>query len=207
MTDALSDRYPTRRLGAIGAIGVTLAILGVGFVILGLSPALFAALYLGMAAVYVAVPYTAIAIIAREVNAWRGRRHGEGEGGAGYRDEAVQFGMFRQRASMVTAIVMLAALLAWRLSIMTWDARTGTPLGPEHGTSIMLFGAFAVLAGGLSIVVNAPSIYAGSVVRSERYAIRERVGAWRLILANTILTTLSWIGYCAFAVYFLVEEM
>ena len=72
---------------------------------------------------------------------------------------------------------------------------------------IMLFGAFAVLAGGLSIVVNAPSIYAGSVVRSERYAIRERVGAWRLILANTILTTLSWIGYCAFAVYFLVEEM
>ncbi|WES64811.1 hypothetical protein P0L94_01775 [Microbacter sp. GSS18] len=33
--------------------------------------------------------------------------------------------------------------------------------------------------------------------------VTQRVGAWRLIVATTILTTASWVGYCAFAVVFI----
>ena len=65
MTEAASVRERTdRRIDTFGAIGVTLGILGVGFVIFGYSPALLASLYVGMAAPYVAIPYTAIAVIA-----------------------------------------------------------------------------------------------------------------------------------------------
>ena len=206
MTEAASVRDRTdRRIDTFGAIGVTLGILGVGFVIFGYSPALLASLYVGMAAPYVAIPYTAIAVIAREFNA-RNRR-GLTEDDPDYRGDAARFEMFRQRASMVTAIVMLAALVVWPLVVSPLDAASGPEIGPLPGPSLLTFGAFAVVAGGVSIVVNAPSIYSGSVVRSERYAIRKRVGAWKLILANTIFTTLSWIAYCGFGVYFLTEVM
>lgn len=206
MTEAASERYPaSRRPGVLGAVAITLSILGFGFAIFGFSPALFATLYVGMFAAYVAIPYTVVAVIAREFSARRSRNRREGEPERS--DDAIRFRLFRQQASLVTAVAMLAALIVWPVLVSPWDAQPGPATGPLPGMSVMTFGAFAVVAGVLAIVVNAPSIYSGLIVGSERYAIGERVGAWKLVLANTILTTVSWIGYCGFAVYFLTELM
>ncbi len=206
MTEAVSERYPARRRpGVLGAVAITLSILGFGFAIFGFSPALFATLYVGMFAAYVAIPYTAVAVIVREFRARQNRTRRDGEPERS--DDAIRFRMFRQQASIINAVVMIAALIVWPVLVSPWDAQPGPATGPLPGMSLMTFGAFAVVAGVLAIVVNAPSIYSGLVVGSERYAIRERVGAWKLILANTILTTVSWVGYCGFAVYFLTELM
>ena len=204
MTEVLPERYPvTRRPGVLATVAITLLILGFGFAVFGFTAALIATLYVGMVAAYVAIPYTLVAIIAREVKARRVRRDGEAE----HLDDAVWFRMFRQRASMTTAIAMLAAISVLVVLAGPLGELSGPGTGPLGSMSLGTFGAFAVVSGVFAIVVNAPSIYAGRVVRSERYAIREHVGAWKLILANTILTTTSWIAYCGFAIHFLTQWM
>jgi hypothetical protein len=206
VTEAATERrLGSRRPGVLATVAVTLSILGLGFAIFGYSPAIYVTLYVGMLATYVAIPYTAVAIIAREFSARRGQRRREGE--PAYSDDAMQFRMFRQRASIVNAVAMLGALIAWPVLVSPWDSQQGSGTSPLPEMSVMTFGAFAVVAGVLAIVVNAPSIYSGLIARSERHAIRERVGAWKLILANTILTTASWIAYCGVAVFLSNEWM
>jgi len=194
---------------------VTLVILVAGYAIFGFTPALFVTLYVGMAAAYVAIPYTVVALVAREVNAWRGRHDGAarrdgdggGDGGPELSDDAIRFGLTRQRASIATAIAMLVALIVFVAALVGgWGDRPGTTLDLISDRGLLTFGPFAAVSGVLAIVVNVPSIYSRLVVGSERYAIRHRVGAWKLILANTILTTASWIAYCGFAVHFLIRS-
>lgn len=195
-----AERYPTRKpAGFLASAATTLIVLTVGFAIFAFTPGVLVSLYAGMVAAYAAVPYTIVAIVVREVVARRGPGGGEDEPGD---DEAIRFGLFRQRASFVTAIAMLVAFVLLVVVIAAWGSvdRVGV------GSGLAVFGAFAVVAGGFAIVVNVPLIYSGSVVRSGRYAVRHRVGAWRLILATTILTTASWIAYCAFAVYFITQS-
>jgi hypothetical protein len=211
VTEVLTDRYPvSRRPGALATAAITLLILGVGFAVFGFTAALFATLYAGMAAAYVAIPYTVAAVISREVSAWRSRHDGEPrpDGHPELSDEVIRFGMFRQRASLTTAITMLATLAVFVVTLVGgWDDGSSTAPGLLGDRGLLGFGAFAVVSGVLAIVVNVPSIYSRRVVGSERHAIRHRLGAWKLILANTILTTASWILYCGFAVYFLTESM
>lgn len=211
MTQALTERYPvSRRPGALATVAITLSILGVGFAVFGFTPALLATLYAGMAAAYVAIPYTVVAVITREVSAWRSRHGGEPgrNGEAELSDEAIRFGMFRQRASLTTAIAMLVTLALFAAALLGgWGDQPSTAPGSLGEGGLLGFGAFAVVAGVLAIVVNVPAIYSRLVVGSERHAIRQRLGAWKLILANTILTTASWIAYCGFAAYFLTESM
>ncbi len=211
MTEALTERNLVgRRQRALATVAITLLILGVGFAVFGFTPALFATLYVGMAAAYVAVPYTVVAVIAREVSAWRSRHHGgrRSDGGLELSDDAIRFGMFRQRASLTTAIAMLVAL-AVLVGVLVggWGDQPSTAPGLLASRSLLTFGAFAAVSGVLAVVVNMPSIYSRLVVGSERHAIRQRVGAWKLILANTILTTTSWIAYCGFAVHFITQSM
>ncbi|TFW00190.1 hypothetical protein [Orlajensenia leifsoniae] len=211
VTETEPTQLPTKRyLGALAAIFNTLLILGVGFVLCAFTGGMFVALYVGFIAAYVAIPYTVVAITARELSArrWR-RRAARNDGEPEQTHVAVRFGMFRQRASMTTAIVMLAALVAVAVWGLRWDEilSSGFSSASAEGFSMMAFGAFAVVAALLAIVVNVPSIYSASVVGSERYAVRERVGAWKLIIANTILTTASWIGYCVFAIYYLAVQI
>lgn len=182
---------------------MTLLILGAGFAIFGLTPALFVTMYVGMIAAIVAIPYTALAVISREFNARQGV--GGRDGPPEISDDAMRFRMFRQRASMVNATVMLGALIAMLALPRTSSQQSGLGVSPLPDGSLLVFGAFAIVAGVLAMVVNAPSIYSRAIARSERHAIRRRVGAWKLILANTILTTASWIAYCGFAVHFLSE--
>lgn len=205
----LADRYGTRRRpGFFAAIAITLVIVGLGFVVLGLTPAMIVALIGGMAASYAAVPYTVVAIVARERTARRGRARDEVEAAAGvesaYRSDVLAFGTFRQRASLVNAIVMLAVLIG-ALGVMQGWLQTDS--GTRLVGALPLFGAFALAAGVFAMVVNAPAIYRVEVVRAERHAVRARAGAWRLILATAILTTVSWIGYCGFAVVFLTSML
>jgi hypothetical protein len=115
--------------------------------------------------------------------------------------------MFRQRASLTTAIAMLVTLAVFVATLVGgWGDQPSTAPGLLGNGGLLTFGAFAAVSGVLAIVVNVPSIYSRLVVGSERHAIRQRVGAWKLILANTILTTTSWIAYCGFAVHFLTES-
>ncbi|MRG60383.1 hypothetical protein GE115_10980 [Agromyces sp. CFH 90414] len=201
VTETQADRPPMRRpQRPLAAVAGTLLILGFGFAIFGFSPALFATMYAGMIAPYVAIPYTLVAIIAREVSARRGTHDVGTE--PPYREDAMGFTMFRQRASLVNAVAMLGALIvAFALSLFAGGDASGSPI--DGG--LMTIGAFAVVAGAFAIVVNVPSIYTRAVVRAERHAIRHRTGAWKLILANTILTTGSWIAYCGFGIHFLIE--
>ncbi len=211
MTDALTERRQAgRRPGPLATVAITLLILGVGSAVFGFTPALLATLYVGMAAAYVAIPYTVVAVVAREVSAWRSRHDdkprpaGEPELG----EHAMRFGMFRQRASLTTSIAMLAALVVFVAALVGgWSDQPGSAPGLLGERGLLAFGAFAVVSGVLAIVVNVPSIYSRLVVGSERRAIRQRRGAWKLILANTILTTASWIAYCGFAVFFLTQSM
>ncbi|SFR70257.1 hypothetical protein SAMN05428970_0897 [Agromyces sp. CF514] len=187
--------------GLYASAAMTLILLAVGFAIFAFTPGVMVSLYAGMAAAYAAVPYTVVAIVVREVVARRAWRGAEDEP---RNDEAIRFGLFRQRASLVTAVTMLVAfavLVVVTVAVMGSVDRVGGYGG------LAVFGAFAVVAGGFAIVVNMPLIYTGSVVRSERYAVRERIGAWRLIRATTILTTASWIAYCAFGVFFITQSM
>ena len=211
MTEALTERFPvSRRPGALATVAITLSILGVGFAVFGFTPALLATLYAGMAAAYVAIPYTVVAVITREVSAWRSRHGGEPgrNGEAELSDEAIRFGMFRQRASLTTAIAMLVIFAVFVVALLGgWGDQPNTAPGLLGEGGLLAFGAFAVVSGVLAIVVNVPSIYSRPVVGSERHAIRHRLGAWKLILANTILTTASWFAYCGFAAYFLTESM
>ncbi|MGI9823027.1 hypothetical protein [Agromyces sp. Marseille-Q5079] len=201
--EPLTERYPTpRRRSFLATAAITLAVLGVGFAILGFTPGILVALYGGMIAAYVALPYTLLAIIVREVVARRGQGGGDDEP---RNDEAIRFGLFRQRASFVTAIVMLVAIV---ILVVMANVSGSVPGGSgPFGGGLAVFGAFAVFAGAFAIVVNAPSIYSAPIVRSERYAVRQRIGAWRLILATTILTTLSWLAYCGFGVFFVTQSM
>lgn len=208
MTDALAERYGTARPQTpLVSLVITLLILGFGFAIFGFSPAILVSLYAGMAAAYVAIPYTVIAIVAREVRARRGRARDRAEAEAGvesaYRADVLAFGTFRQRASLVTAVAMLGALIVAVVLSQPWDDSSGFSGGPMSSAGML--GVFALVGGGLAIVVNAPSIYREPVVSAERHAMRARVGAWRLILATTLLTTTSWIAYCGFAVYFIAS--
>jgi hypothetical protein len=199
----VAARYPTPgRPGFLATAAITLAVLGVGFAILGFTPGVLLALYGGMVAAYAAVPYTLLAIIVREVVARRRPPSGEDEP----RDEEVMdFRLFRQRASFVTAIVMLVAITV--LVALVVMPGSGSPAGSGAGGGLAVFGSFAVVAGAFAIVVNAPSIYTGRIVRSERYAVRHRAGAWRLILATTVLTTSSWVAYCGFGIVFVSQSM
>ena len=88
-----------------------------------------------------------------------------------------------------------------------WGDHPSTAPGLLANSCLLTFGAFAAVSGVLAVVVNMPSIYSRLVVGSERHAIRQRVGAWKLILANTILTTTSWIAYCGFAVHTITQSM
>jgi hypothetical protein len=162
-----------------------------------------------MAAAGVAIPYTVVAVIAREVSGWRSRHEGETgpDGLLELSDEAIRFGMFRQRASLTMATVMLVALAVLvAVPVGIWSNQPSTAPGLGNA-NLLAFGVFATVAGALAVVVNVPSIYSRRVVGSERYAIRHHVGAWKLVLANTILTTASWIAYCGFAVHFLNQLM
>jgi hypothetical protein len=209
VTEALTERYRTgRRLGALASVAITLLILGVGFAVFRFTPAVVATLYAGMAAACVAIPYTVVAVIAREFSGWRSRHEGETgpDGALELGDEAICFGMFRQRASLTMAIVMLVALAVLAaVPVGIWSSQPSNARGLLGNGDLLAFGVFATVAGALAVVVNVPSIYSRRVVGSERYAIRHRVGAWKLVLANTILTTSSWIAYCGFAVYFLSQ--
>ena len=211
MTEALTERYQTgRRLGALASVSITLLILGFGFAVFRFTPAVLATLYAGMAAACAAIPYTVVAVIAREVSRWRSRHEGETgtDGALELSDEAIRFGMFRQRASLTLAIVMLVALAGLvAVPVGVWSNQPSTAPGLLANADLLAFGVFATVAGALAVVVNVPSIYSRVVVGSERHAIRQRVGAWKLILANTILTTTSWIAYCGFAVHFLTQSM
>lgn len=211
MTEALAKRYQTgRRPGALATVAITLLILGLGFAVFGFTPALIATLYLGMAAAYVAIPYTVVAVIAREVSAWRSRHDGQpsGSGEPELSHEAIRFNMFRQRASLTTAIAMLVGLAVFVANLVGgWGDQPSAAPGLLASRGLLIFGAFAVVSGVLSVVVNVPSIYSRPVVGSERHAIRQRLGAWKLILASTVLTTTSWVAYCGFAVYFLTQSM
>ena len=211
MTEALTERYPvSRRPGALATVAITLLILGLGFAVFGFTAAVLATLYVGMAAAYVAIPYTVVAVIAREVSAWRSRHDGElrRDGEPELSDDAIRFGMFRQRASLTTAIAMLVALAVLVAVLLGgWGDQPSTAPGLLASGGLLTFGAFAAVSGVLAVVVNVPSIYSRLVVGSERHAIRQRVGAWKLILTNTILTTTSWIAYCGFAVHFLTRSM
>ncbi|WP_127792424.1 hypothetical protein [Agromyces sp. LHK192] len=190
-----------RRPGMVASIVITLAALAVGFLVFGLSPAIFATLYLGIAAAWVAIPYTFVAIVAREVTARRAASTRVGE--SDRCDRASGFALFRQRASLVTAIAMLVTLAVTAIVAATTIA--GEPEFALPGSTYLYSGVVGVVGGGFAIVVNAPSIYSTTVVQAERRAIRERAGAWRLILASTILTTASWIAYCVFGLYLLAE--
>jgi hypothetical protein len=206
-TDALAERYGTARpRTALASVGITLLILGVGYAIFGYTPAIFVSLFAGMIASWVAIPYTVFAIVARELRARRGRARDRIEAEAGvesaYRRDVLEFGLFRQRASLVTAIAMLGALIVAVAAFRPWEHLIGAD-GPAMDASP--FGVFALVGGTLAIIVNAPSIYRQDVVHAERHAMRARVGAWRLILATTILTTTSWIAYCGFAVFFIAS--
>jgi hypothetical protein len=210
MTDAMSEHYGTRRPQTLlASVVFTLLILGFGFVVFSYTPALLISLYGGMVASYVAVPYTVFAIVAREVRARRGRARDRVEAAAGlestYRSDALEFGLFRQRASLVTAIVMLAALIAAVVmaAVRAWGDQSG--FGSDPMMSLSTLGAFAFIGGVFAIIVNVPSIYSDPVVQAERHAMRARVGAWRLILATTVLTTVSWLAYCGFAVFFIAS--
>ncbi|GAA1960602.1 hypothetical protein [Agromyces allii] len=201
----IEQRYPRpRRPGFLASAAITLLVLGVGFAVFGYSPAVLVTLYGGMLAAYAAIPYTLTAIVVREVVARRGRGEDEEPN-----DEAVRFGLFRQRASFVTAIAMLVAITVLVVGAIVDASGAYDPFGPAgsgpFGGGLASFGAFAFFAGGFAIVVNVPSIYSASVVRSERHAVRQRVGAWRVIRANTILTTASWIAYCGFGVFFITQ--
>ena len=210
MTEALPERYPAnRRPGVLAAVVITLLILGFGFAIFGFTAAILAALIVGMVAAYVAIPYTVLAIVVREVSARRSRRDAEPrhEGEPEHHDDAIRFRMFRQRASMTTAIAMLVALTVSVVLNGGLGDLPGSGSGSVENMSLATFGAFAAVAGVLAIVVNAPSIYSPLIVGSERHAIRGRTGAWKLILANTILTTTSWIAYCGFAIHFVTQSM
>ncbi|MDR5706677.1 hypothetical protein [Agromyces aerolatus] len=203
MTEAVPGRYPTdRRPSFLAAVVITLVILGFGFVVFGYTPAVIATLYVGMFASYVAIPYTVIALVVRELTARRARTRAEG---ADVSDDAIRFGLFRQRASLVNAVAMLAFLLVTIALSLSWGGQPAVGMGPSGG--LMTLGTFALVAGTFAIVVNVPSIYSSRVVGSERHAIRERIGAWKLILATTILTTASWIAYSGFALYFLTLSM
>jgi 4-amino-4-deoxy-L-arabinose transferase-like glycosyltransferase len=202
-SEASSERYPQRRRpGALGSIVITLLILGFGSVLFGYTPAIFATLYVGMFAAYVAIPYTALAIIVREVSARRGPERRRADGEPDYSAEAMRFGLFRQRASLVNAITMLTVLIVAVLLTQPWESADGSPGAGPLG-SVTTLGAFALVAGAFAIIVNVPSIYSGLIAGSERHAIRQRAGAWKLILASTILTTASWIAYCGFAAVYL----
>jgi hypothetical protein len=211
VTETLTERYPvSRRPGSLATVAITLLILGSGFAVFGFTAAVLATLYVGMAAAYVAIPYTVVAVIAREVSAWRSRHDGEPDrdGKAELSDAAIRFGMFRQRASLTTAIAMLVALAVLVAVLVGGQGdQPSTAPGMLASGGLLTFGAFAAVSGALAIVVNVPSIYSRLVVGSERHALRQRVGAWKLILANTILTTTSWIAYCGFAIHFLTQSM
>lgn len=206
MTETATEPHPTtRRPSWLGAVVLTLLVLGFGVVIFGYTPAVIATLYVGFAAAFAAIPYTVIAIVAREMSARRARKHGEGRPEPEYSDDAIRFGLFRQRASLVNAIAMLAFLIVTIVLSLPWDSQSGIGMGPSG--NLMTLGTFALVAGVFAIVVNVPSIYSARVVGSERHAVRERVGAWKLIRATSILTTASWIGYCGFALYFMTIAM
>ena len=203
MTDAVSERQSTaRRPGALASVVLTLLILAFGFAIFGFTPAIIVTLYAGMVASWVAIPYTVVAIVARELRARRSGIHVGPD--AVPRPEAVRFGLFRQRASLVNAIAMLTVLLV----AVTLNLVAGVGLidaGPLAAGSLTSLGAFALVGGVFAIVVNAPFIYSREIVASERAAMRSRTGAWRLIRATTILTTASWVAYCGFALLFITS--
>ncbi|KQP01862.1 hypothetical protein ASF30_04695 [Leifsonia sp. Leaf264] len=206
----MPTRHPANRhSGALAAITTTLLIIGFGFAVFGFTSGLFAALYMGLFAAYAALPYTVLAIAMREITARRGRRVRAtlGDRNSDRSDEAMRFGRFSQRASLTTAIVMLVALLVQVVLGGPWDEQTGSATNSVGNMSLALFGAFAVVASALAIVVNAPSIFASAIVGAERRAVRERIGAWKLILATTVLTTTSWIAYCGFAMHILIHVM
>jgi len=203
MTDAVSERRSTRRRpGALASVVLTLLILTFGFAIFGFTPAIIVTLYAGMVASWVALPYTVVAIVARESRARRSRIRLDAD--AVPHPEAVRFGLFRQRASLVNAIAMLTVLLV--AVILNLVAGVGLiDAGSLAAGSLTALGAFALVGGVFAIVVNAPFIYSREIVASERAAMRSHTGAWRLIRATTILTTASWVAYSGFALLFITS--
>lgn len=76
------------------------------------------------------------------------------------------------------------------------------------GTWLFIFvGIVAQIVGLASLWANARWLHRPSFLLGEHQAIRERRGAWRLILLNRTLTCLMWVGYivgaflfCAYAI-------
>lgn len=158
-------------------------------VILGLGGvfAVIAMLPIAFLLVSIAIPYTVIAtvIIVRMRRSARAAlaETGDSEVHASF----VTFGGRSQRWSLMNGAVLgvLGLVILAETLLEPW-------LDEElYGGLIFLYGLAAILSA-LEIAVNAAWIYGRSYVRAEEYALANRTGAWKLILANRILGWVIW---------------
>jgi hypothetical protein len=174
------DPRPVRR-GWVYSGLVAVAIL-VTFV--GLSvPGFAITLALGFAMVFAGPVYAAF-YVPIAVRKWR--REPDDTGAVSpERDLIVSFGTLNQKLTMILSLILVVNLIVY---VTNYLADANSELGIPCGM-------IAVAVGIPIFILNLTWIHRPHGVPGESIAIRNRVGAWRLITVNRVLSLLIWCGY------------
>jgi hypothetical protein len=152
---------------------------------LGLSlPGFAITMAIGMAMVFAGPVYAAF-YVPIAIRKWRKKTDAGVDGPE--RDLIVSFGTLNQKLTL-----MLSGLLMVNLIVVG-----GAYLNRNEGGSefLILYGSIAVCAGIPIFLVNLAWIRRTNAIPSENIAVRNRLGAWRLITVNRALSLVVWCGY------------
>lgn len=152
---------------------------------LGLSlPGFAITMAIGIAMVFAGPVYAAF-YVPIAVRKWRKKTDAGVDGPE--RDLIVSFGALNQKLTL-----MLSGLLVVNLLVVgvTYLNRNG-----DASDYLILYGAIAVCAGIPIFLVNLVWIRRTNAIPSENIAVRNRLGAWRLITVNRVLSLVVWCGY------------
>ena len=139
---------------------------------------------IGMAMVFAGPVYAAF-YVPIAIRKWRKKADAGVDGPE--RDVIVSFGTLNQKLTMMLSGLLVANLIVVGVAYLNRDGG-----GSEF---LILYGSIAVCAGIPVFLVNLTWIRRTNAIPSENIAVRNRLGAWRLITVNRVLSLVVWCGY------------
>jgi len=157
---------------------------------LGLSLVIpFAVAAVGFAMVFAGPIYAAF-YVPIAVRKWRRETPDDARTISPARDLIVSFGTPNQKLTMILSVILVVNLIVFAVTYLM-------PADTDLGYSTILIPTVAVCAGVPIFILNLVWIRSRVGIPAESIAVRNRIGAWRLITANRVLSLMVWCGYPA----------
>lgn len=174
------DPGPVRRGWVFsGLVAVAILVTTVGLSVPGFA----ITLALGFAMVFAGPVYAAFYV---PIAVWKWRKESDDTGAVSpERDVIASFGTLNQKLTMILSLILVVNLIVCVVSYLS-DAASEL---------VYPCGVIAVAGGVPLFILNLIWIQRPHGIAGESITVRNRLGAWRLIAANRVLSLLIWCGY------------